>query len=224
VHAGLSSAELGRVADRVRRAVSTPPAAERGGQGLTVSLSHLAGPLAYLGVFIATVIEGEVVFVAATVLVQMGKLDPIGVYGAAALGGSIGDQLYFYSLRGRLNRWLDLFPGWSRRRDLIIAKVRTNATGMILLCRFLPGFAWPFPRPAPTQTWPLAVLDPEPPVEPRLGRGDHGNHRLAGAHILQQLGVKAWWTPIVPACLVLGVRPLARRATRIQEVPGPGTG
>ena len=36
----------------------------------------------------------------------------------------IGDQLYFYLLRGRLRHWLDRFPTWSRRRDRIIARVR----------------------------------------------------------------------------------------------------
>ena len=55
-----------------------------------------ASGLAYLGVFVATVIEGEVVFVGATVLVHQGRLDAVGVFTAAALGGSIGDQLYFY--------------------------------------------------------------------------------------------------------------------------------
>ena len=65
-----------------------------------MSLPEWPGPSPYLAVFVATVIEGEVVFVAATVLVQLGRLEPVGVFAAAALGGSVGDQLYFYALRG----------------------------------------------------------------------------------------------------------------------------
>jgi membrane protein DedA with SNARE-associated domain len=190
-----------------------------------VSLLRLAGPLAYLGVFMATVIEGEVVFVAATVLVQMGKLDATLVYGAAALGGSIGDQLYFYSLRGRLSRWLDLFPGWSRRRDLIIARVRTNATAMILLCRFLPGLRVAIPAAcayadvAPLRFSVLSLLSSLAWAAVIMGFIG-----WLGPTSLEQLGVKAWWTPIVPACLVLAFVIWLGRATRIEEVPGPGTG
>jgi membrane protein DedA with SNARE-associated domain len=190
-----------------------------------VSLSHLAGPLAYLGVFVATVIEGEVVFVAATVLVQMGKLDPLGVYGAAALGGSIGDQLYFYSLRGRLYRWLDLFPGWSRRRDLIVARVRQNASAMILLCRFLPGLRVAIPAAcacadvAPLRFSVLSLVS-----SLAWAAAIMGCIAWLGPTSFAQLGIKAWWTPLVPACLVLGFVYWLGRATRVEEVEKPGTG
>lgn len=190
-----------------------------------MSLSDLAGPLAYLGVFVATVIEGEVVFVAATVLVQMGKLDPLGVYGAAALGGSIGDQLYFYSLRGRLSRWLDLFPGWSRRRDLIVARVRQNASAMILLCRFLPGLRVAIPAAcayadvAPLRFSVLSLVSSlawAAAIMAFIG--------WLGPTSFEQLGIKAWWTPLVPAGLVLGFVYWLGRAARIEEVEKPGTG
>src|SRR5262249_38598265 len=122
---------------RPRRPVASPHAAAAG-LG-TMTLGERSGPLAYAAVFVATVIEGEVVFVAAAVLVHLGRLSAPGVYAAAALGGSLGDQLYFYALRGRLRGWLDRFPTWSRRRDRIIGRVRQHASAMILACRFLPG-------------------------------------------------------------------------------------
>jgi len=75
-----------------------------------MNLAQWTGLAAYLAVFVATVVEGEVVFVGATVLVHLGRLDAGGVFAAAALGGSIGDQLYFYALRGRFHRFLDRFP------------------------------------------------------------------------------------------------------------------
>src|SRR5439155_12588598 len=119
-----------------RRARGGGPRRPRAGR---MSLPLPLAALAYLGVFVATVVEGEVVFVGATVLVSQGRLEAAGVYVAAALGGSVGDQLYFYALRGRLRRWLDRFPTWSRRRDLIVERVRRHASAMILACRFLPG-------------------------------------------------------------------------------------
>jgi membrane protein DedA with SNARE-associated domain len=187
-----------------------------------VSLLGLAGPLAYLGVFVATVIEGEVVFVGATVLVQMGKLDPMGVYCAAALGGSVGDQLYFYSLRGRLRRWLDLFPGWSRRRDLIIARVKNNASAMILLCRFLPGLRVAIPAAcayagvAPLRFSALSLLSSLAWAATIMGF-----IAWLGPTSFEQLGVKAWWTPLVPAGLVLAFVYWLGRATRLEEAPRP---
>jgi len=171
---------------------------------LSPNLGHLSGLAAYLGVFVAAVVEGEVVFVGATVLVQMGRLNGVGVYVAAALGGSIGDQLYFYFLRGHL-RWLDRFPTWARRRDRIIGRVRQNASAMIFACRFLPGLrvaipaACAYAEVAPLQfsglslvssfTWAAAIM---------------GFIAWLGPASFAELGIRAWWTPLVPATLVLG--------------------
>jgi membrane protein DedA with SNARE-associated domain len=169
-----------------------------------MSLAEWAGPLAYLAVFVATVIEGEVVFVAATVLVQTGHLEALGVFVAAALGGSVGDQLYFYALRGRLRHWLDRFPTWSRRRDRIIARVREHASAMILLCRFLPGLrvaipaACAYAEVAPTRFSLLSLLS-----SLAWAAAIMGFIGWLGPTSFAQLGVKAWWTPIVPALLVL---------------------
>ncbi len=169
-----------------------------------MDLPGSSGLLAYLAVFVATVIEGEIVFVAATVLVQMGRLDAAGVYAAAALGGSVGDQLYFYALRGRLGKWLDRFPTWTRRRDLILEKVRRRASAMILACRFLPGLRVAIPaacacaevEPArftilslvSSMAWAAAIM---------------GFIGWLGPASFAQLGVRAWWTPLVPATLVV---------------------
>jgi membrane protein DedA with SNARE-associated domain len=169
-----------------------------------MSLVGLDGPLPYLGVFIATVVEGEVVFVGATVLVHLGRLKASGVYAAAALGGSVGDQIYFYVLRGRLQSWLDRFPTWSRRRDRIIARVRRNASAMILACRFLPGLRVAIPAAcayadvAPLRFTSLSLLS-------SLGWAAliMGFITWLGPASLAELGLKAWWTPPVPAALVV---------------------
>ena len=173
-------------------------------EGIISHLGDAAGFAAYVGIFVAAVVEGEVVFVAATVLVQMGRLNGLGVYAAAGLGGSVGDQLYFYFLRGRLG-WLDRFPTWSRRRDLVIGRVKQNASAMIFACRFLPGLRVAIPAACayadvrPLQfsalsllssfTWAAAIM---------------GFIAWLGPASFAELGIRAWWTPLVPAALVLG--------------------
>ena len=62
-------------------------------------------------IFLAAILEGEVVFVGASVLVAKGYLHPAGVMVAGALGGAAGDNIWFHALRGRLERWLDRVRG-----------------------------------------------------------------------------------------------------------------
>ena len=169
-----------------------------------MNLAEWTGVAAYLAVFVATVIEGEIVFVGATVLVHMGRLDAGGVFAAAALGGSVGDQLYFYALRGRFRRFLDRFPKWTDRRDRIIARVRQNASAMILACRFLPGLrvaipaACAYANVSPVRFSTLSLVS-------SLGWAAAVMALVTwiGPASFAQLGLKAWWTPIIPAMLVL---------------------
>lgn len=169
-----------------------------------MSWSEWSGPLAYVAVFLATVIEGEVVFVAATVLVHTGRLHGLGVFTAAALGGSIGDQIYFYALRGRLRGWLDRFPTWSQRRDRIIARVRRNAAAMILACRFLPGLRVAIPAACAYADVPPARFSVLSFVSSLAWAGlIMAVIAWLGPASFAELGVRGWWTPLVPAALVL---------------------
>ncbi len=97
------------------------------------------GHLAYVAVFIATAVESEVIFVTACALVSAGHLNALGVLVAGALGGSAGDQFWYYALRGRLHRWLARFPSIADRHEAIVARVRRHSTIMVLAVRFLPG-------------------------------------------------------------------------------------
>jgi membrane protein DedA with SNARE-associated domain len=99
----------------------------------------LAGCLPYLGIIVAASVEGEVTYVAASALVAHGQLNAIGVIAAGATGASIGDQFYFYALRGRLARWVNRFPNAVRRAQPLIARVRKHQAAMVLLIRFAPG-------------------------------------------------------------------------------------
>ena len=96
-------------------------------------------PLTYFGVFVAAAVEGEAVFIAASVAVALGQLNGWAVLVAGALGGTAGDQLFFYGFRGRLSTWLDRIPHLSRRRDALAGRVRRYAALLVASCRFLPG-------------------------------------------------------------------------------------
>lgn len=169
-----------------------------------MSLAGWSGPLAYLAVFVATVIEGEIVFVGAAVLVHLGRLDALGVYLSAALGGSAGDQLYYYALRGRLRSWLDRFPTWSRRRDRIIARVRSHSSAMILACRFLPGLRVAIPAACAYAEVPPTRFSALSLVSSLAWAGVvMGFITYLGPASFAELGVRAWWTPLVPATLVI---------------------
>lgn len=99
----------------------------------------LAGPIPYLGIIIGAMVEGEVTYVAASALVAHGQLNAIGVIAAGATGAAIGDQFYFYALRGRLSRWVSRFPKIVRRAEPLIGRVRRHLAPMVFLIRFAPG-------------------------------------------------------------------------------------
>ena len=97
------------------------------------------GPLVYLGIVAAAMVEGEVTYVAASALVAAGRLNALAVILAGAAGAAMGDQFYFYLLRRRLTRWIGRFPAISRRTQRLTGVVRRHQTAMVLLIRFLPG-------------------------------------------------------------------------------------
>ena len=106
---------------------------------MTLPLESLPQFLAYLAVFVAAALEGEVIFVSSCILVAQGKLNAVGVLLAAALGGSLGDQVYFYALRGRLSNWLGRIRMVAERQEKFVGHIRRHSTRMILASRFLPG-------------------------------------------------------------------------------------
>jgi membrane protein DedA with SNARE-associated domain len=105
---------------------------------MTDALTPL-GALPYLTVLIAAAIEGEVVFLTAAVLVGAGRLQPLAVFLAGALGASIGDQLHFYIFRLRVAGWLDRVPAIARRQPAIAALVCRHGSLVALGLRFVPG-------------------------------------------------------------------------------------
>ena len=117
------------------------------------------------------------------------------------------------------------FPKWIERRDRIIARVRQNASAMILACRFLPGLRVAIPAAC-------ACADVSPVRFSTLSLISSLGWAAAvmafvtwlGPASFAELGVRAWWTPLVPGLprpgfqLVAGPAPAAK-----QDGPGTGT-
>jgi membrane protein DedA with SNARE-associated domain len=95
--------------------------------------------LPYAAIYLAAMIEGELVFAAAAVMVSAGTLEAWPVIVAGALGAATGDQLYFYALRGRLDSWLCRVRPIAARRAAIVERVTRHETAMIVALRFAPG-------------------------------------------------------------------------------------
>src|SRR5580765_3082128 len=100
--------------------------------------------LRYIPVFLFPIIEGEIYYIAMCVAASQGKIAWQGVLCAGALGGAIGDQFWFYLLRGRIH-WLDRFPRLARYREAVSDRVHANEGIMILASRFLPGLRTAIP-------------------------------------------------------------------------------
>ncbi len=178
----------------------------------------------YLGILIAAAIEGEVAFVAAATLVSRGYLHPAGVVAAGTVGAALGDQFYFYLLRGRLHRWLDRFPPIARRSAALTDLVRRHGTLTMLAIRFAPGL-----RIALAAACAYADL---PPLKLTFlnviasfvwATGLLAIVAYVGPAYLPRLGVSGWWSALVPALVVLIVFAWLRRLGqhKLEDPPGP---
>jgi membrane-associated protein len=159
--------------------------------------------LAYLSIFLFAILEGEIYYIAMCVAAGAGKLRWEGVLIAGALGGSAGDQFWFYLLRGRID-WLDRYPWLGRHRDAVVDRVNANQTLIVLISRFLPGLRTAIPvacayagvpplrfsalNLVSAFAWASAIMV----VVIKLG-----------PNTLRALGLEGWWGAIVPAILVL---------------------
>jgi membrane protein DedA with SNARE-associated domain len=162
------------------------------------------GGLAYLAIYLAAIIEGEVVFIAATVLVSMGRLNLYGVLTAAALGGASGDQIVFFVLRGRLRPLLARFPTVARRQDAIVARVQRRSAVIILMSRFLPGLRIAIPAACAYAGIPGAKYSTLNLIS-AIAWASSIMFVVAwlGPNASARLGLSGWWGLLIPAVLVL---------------------
>lgn len=182
-----------------------------------MTLPDTHGPALYFAIMVAAIVEGEVTFVTASALVGRGLLDPLGVMLAGAAGAAIGDQAYFYLLRGRLRRLLDRIPPLARRREWLVGRVRRHEVPMVFAIRFAPGLriamaaACAYAGVPPLRfslwntvsslVWAAAILTVI---------------AWAGPNYLPKLGISGWWSAVIPAMAILLVTLLVRRSERRQ--------
>ena len=103
------------------------------------ALAGMTTVLPYSGIMLAAIVEGEIAFIGAAALVAEGRLHPLAVLVAGALGATIGDQAYFYLFRGCVPRWLTRYPSLRQNVGPLIGRVRRHDSLMVLLIRFAPG-------------------------------------------------------------------------------------
>jgi membrane protein DedA with SNARE-associated domain len=156
--------------------------------------------------------------------VSQDRLNPIGVLLAGALGGSIGDQFYFYMLRGRLRRWLDRFPAIQRGGVRFVRRVRQREAIAVLAIRFSPGL-----RVTLSAACAYAGVPPGKFTALNLVSSFAWAGTLMaliawlGPTWLNRLGISGWWAAIVPALIIIvAIRWLARAEKRaLDEPPDP---
>ncbi len=176
------------------------------------------GGLAYIVIFFGPIIETEVVLIAGIVLVSLDKLNPWGVLIAGALGGSAGDQFWYYALKGRLG-WLRRFPWVARRHEAIIARVRRHSTIMPIAVRFLPGLRIAISAACAYAGVPAVRFTLLNLAAAFVWVGGLMVAVLwAGPAFTQSIGLRGWWGFVVPAVLfVLFFRWLARETGMEEE-------
>jgi membrane protein DedA with SNARE-associated domain len=162
------------------------------------------GPLAYAAIYVAAMVEGEVVFVVAAVLVAAGKLNPLAVMTVGALGAASGDQMFFYAFRGRIAGWLTRSRAIAARHASIVARVRRHQSLMILGIRFLPGLriaitaACAYSEVSPVRFSTLNLLSAFAWAVVLLTLVSH-----VGPGVLRYAGIKGIWGAIVPGALLI---------------------
>ena len=171
-----------------------------------MTLTPTAWPagLAYFVVFLAAMVEGEVVFIAAATLAGQGSLNALGVVAAGTLGAAAGDQIPYYLLRYHIRSWLDRLPVMRRVSDTLVRAVTRRRALLSFLIRFAPGL-----RIAIASACAYAEV---PPLI-------FSTCCIAGAVVwatcivavvgwlgpqsLARFGVSGWWAAIIPAVVIL---------------------
>ena len=158
--------------------------------------------LPYLTIVLFAVLEGEIYYSKVCADAMAGKLNWAGVWCAGALGGSLGDQIWFYLLRGRIH-WLDRFPKLAQYRDRVSAHVHDHETLIVLAGRFLPGLRTAIPVAcAYANVRPLKFSA----LNLVSGFAWAGSIMLfvkLGSSALNAFGLNAWWGPLIPAGMVI---------------------
>ena len=158
--------------------------------------------LPYLIIVAFAILEGEIYYSKVCADAMAGTLNWAGVWCAGAIGGSLGDQVWFYLLRGRIH-WLDRFPKLARYREAVSARVHSHETLMVLAGRFLPGLRTAIPVAcayANMRPLKFSVLNL---ISGFAWAGAIMLFVKLGSTTLSAFGLNAWWGPLIPAVFVV---------------------
>jgi len=134
---------------------------------------------------------------------------------AGAIGAALGDQFYFYVLRGRLRRWLDRFPSIARRGHALVERVRARETVTVLLLRFSPGLRIALAAACAYADVPalkFSLLDSISSVI--WATGLLVLVAYAGPSWLPGVGISGWWSALIPAVLIVIIARTLGRAEK----------
>lgn len=106
---------------------------------LAIAFAPLLAALPYAAVMTAAIVEGEVAYLGAATLVAHGRLNPVAVLAAGAVGAALGDQAWFYLFRYRLAHWFQRSPSLARKAAPLFEHVHRHEALMVLAIRFAPG-------------------------------------------------------------------------------------
>jgi membrane protein DedA with SNARE-associated domain len=171
---------------------------------------------AYLTIVLFAVLEGEIYYSKVCADAMAGKLNWAGVWCAGAVGGSLGDQFWFYLLRRRIH-WLDRYPRLAKYREAVRERVHAHEELMVLSGRFLPGLRTAIPIAcayANVRPLKFSALNL---VSGFAWAGAIMLFVKLGSSTLTAFGLNAWWGPLIPALFVVLFfrwlsRPRRRRA------------
>jgi membrane protein DedA with SNARE-associated domain len=175
--------------------------------------------LPYLTIVLFAILEGEIYYSKVCADAMIFKLNWAGVWCAGALGGSIGDQFWFYLLRKRIH-WLDRFPKLAKYRDAVSQRVHAHEALMVLSGRFLPGLRTAIPIAcayANVRPLKFSALNL---VSGVAWAGVIMLFVKLGSSTLSAFGLDAWWGPLIPAAMVIV---FFRWLSRPRKQPGPRT-
>ena len=156
----------------------------------------------YAAIYIAAIVEGEIFYSKVCADAIAGRLFWPLVLTAGALGGSTGDQLWFYVLRGRIH-WLDRFPRLVKYRDSVMRHVHESETGLVLISRFLPGLRTAIPIACAYGNTNPAQFTGLNLISAFAWAGAIMLFVKGGSTTLSAFGLDRWWGPFIPAIVVI---------------------
>jgi len=158
--------------------------------------------LPYLTIVLFAVLEGEIYYSKVCADAMIGKLNWAIVWGAGALGGSLGDQFWFYLLRKRIH-WLDRYPALAKRCDAVSERVHAHEELMVLAGRFLPGLRTAIPIACAYANVGKLKFSALNLVSGVAWAGAIMLFVKLGSTTLSAFGLNVWWGPLIPAVFVI---------------------